>query len=401
MIPNIGKELKMTKTPEELRLYRSQLFHNASDFANPDRIPHLGAYITWKIIDAGYKFSEAFNDYEVMEKCVRQFIEKYPVDALMDTGVRNSFNVIESFGNGYYYYDDDAEVVGVHAYEIAPIDELDEYIADTTKYLWEKALPRKFPDWNEKTLADWQKTYNENVKFGNYSSHISKVCTDEYGLPALSSPKYGFVTPFIETLFGSIRGIKGLSIDLRRNREKIKNAIEIMDAKGVDPAVAKILADEPGHDYNACFDLSILMLSHTILNAKSFEELYWPSLGKLIDACNEKHKNMRITVEGSAAHLFDFFKDFNKGTLSLLLEQDDIFETRKALPNACLIGGMLVTTLGKGTKEECIDLTKKLIDEIGSNGGYIFSTNKFVSYRNDANAENVKAVSDFILEYRG
>lgn len=383
----------------EQKKYRTTLFHNTCDFNNKDRVPHLGSYITWKIIDAGYKFSEAFNDYNIMEKCVRRFIEIYKVDSLMDTGVRNPFNVIEAFGKGYYYYDDEAEVIGVHPYEIASINELEEYIADATKFLWTKAMPRKFPDFGNKTLTDWQKVYNEQTTFNNYAAHISKVIGEEYGLPPLSSSAFGFVTPFIETLFGSIRGIKGLSIDMRRNYARIKESIEIMDAKSIDPVVAKIYASEEGHDFNACFDLSLMMLSHTILNNKQFEDLYWSALKKLIDACEAKKKNMRITVEGAGARFFDYYKDYKKGTLSLLLEQDDIFEARAQLPNVCLIGGMPVTTLGKGTKEQCIELVKKLIAEINNDGGYIFSPNKFVSYRNDANPENLKAVCDYILTY--
>lgn len=319
----------------------------------------------------------------------------------MDTGVRNPFNVIQSFGKGYYYYDDAAEVVGVYPYEIASIDELDEYVADTTKFLWEKAMPRKFADFNEKTLADWQHTYDEQGKFNAYAMHIGKVTAEEYGLPSLTSPAFGFITPFIETLFGAVRGIKGLSIDMRRNYAKIKESIEIMDAKSVDPAVKKIYDSEAGHDMNACFDLSLMMLSHTVLNTKQFEELYWPTLKKIIMACQSKKKNMRITVEGAGKRFFSYFQDLEKGTLSLLLEQDDIFTARKQLPNVCLIGGMPVTTLGKGTTAQCLDLSKKLIDEINSDGGYIFSPNKFVSYRNDADSNNLKAVCDFVADYRG
>ena len=394
----------MAQTMAELKDYRTHIFHDACDFNHPDRIPHLGAYITWKIIDYGCKFSEAFNDYELMEKVVRQFIERYPVDALMDTGVRNSFNVMEAFGEkGFYYYDDEAEVVGVHPYEIAPIEDLEEYVADPTKYIWTKALPRKFGQeaWESKTLEIWQKTWDENGKFNAFAGHIGKVLAEEYGLPGLSSPIYGFVTPFIETLFGSVRGIRGLSIDLRRNVDKIKAAVETMDARGIKTVTQKILDGDEGHDYNACFDLSLMMLSHTILHMKNFDEIYWPSLGPFIAACGTKGKNLRITAEGAIMRFSDYFKDLKRGTLTLLLEQDDIFEFRKLLPNVAFIGGMPSTVLGMGTKEECLDITKKLCDEIPvDGGGYIYSTDKFISYRNDAKAENVKACCDYILEYR-
>jgi len=391
----------MTMTSAELIEYRSRLFHEAQDFIKPERTPNFGTFVTWKIIDYGAKFSDAFHDYDLMEKIVRAFCEKYPVDVLMDTGVRNTFRVNESFGPGYYYYDDVNEVVGVHSVELVPAEELMEYVADPTKYMWTKIMPMKYPDLASKTLEDWNRTWKEQQDYTNFMMHIGKVVSEDYGMPSLTSPSSGFITPFIETMFNSIRGIKGLSIDLRRNKALVKEACDAMDERSFIPAVNKILAGESGHDYKACFDVSILMLVHTIMNTKNFEEIYWPTLKKLIDAAEAKGKNMRITVEGAGERIFDFFKDYKKGTLSLLLEQDDIFETRKKMPNTCLVGGMLTTTLNDGTPQECVDLTKRLIDEVGANGGYIFATNKFVSYRNDANSDNVKAVCDFILDYRG
>lgn len=85
----------------------------------------------------------------------------------------------------------------------------------------------------------------------------------------------------------------------------------------------------------------------------------------------------------------------------LHLEQDDIFEARKHMPNIALCGGMTKAALYDGTKEQCIDLAKKLIDELGKDGGYMMSQNKMISFKNDAKAENLKAVCDFVNEYRG
>ena len=81
------------------------------------------------------------------------------------------------------------------------------------------------------------------------------------------------------------------------------------------------------------------------------------------------------------------------------MEQDDIFKARKRLPNCCMIGGMPVSILGKGTEQECIDYAKKLIDVIGADGGFILSQNKYVSSKVDCKPENLKAVSNFVTQY--
>lgn len=57
--------------------------------------------------------------------------------------------------------------------------------------------------------------------------------------------------------------------------------------------------------------------------------------------------------------------------------------------------------LNGSSKEECVDRAQKLVDAIGANGGYILSQDKMMQYRNDGKPENMKAVADFVREYRG
>ena len=44
---------------------------------------------------------------------------------------------------------------------------------------------------------------------------------------------------------------------------------------------------------------------------------------------------------------------------------------------------------------------KCLFDELGQDGGFMLTQDKMVSFRNDANPENVRAVCDFCPEYNG
>ena len=143
-----------------------------------------------------------------------------------------------------------------------------------------------------------------------------------------------------------------------------------------------------------------MMLAQNIMNTKQFERFYWPSLKKLLDAYAEKGMNVRIFCEGSMARVLDYFKDYPKGVLTFHLEQDDPFEVREKLPNVCIMGGMTTEMLSNATAEECVAHTKRLCDELGAEGGFIYSENKMLSYRNDAKAENMAAVSEFLKNYR-
>jgi hypothetical protein len=78
---------------------------------------------------------------------------------------------------------------------------------------------------------------------------------------------------------------------------------------------------------------------------------------------------------------------------------DNPFEMKKALGDkVCITGGMPCHLLHSGTVKENIAYAKRLIDELSP--GYIFSTDKMVSYPIDCKAENLKAVNDFVRDYR-
>ena len=234
-----------------------------------------------------------------------------------------------------------------------------------------------------------------------YIFHISSVTGKQYGLPsnAPNNPMVGKIEFGIEHLMETALGIKQLSIMMRRNPEKIKHFVDTWDEREVRPAINKILAGKDGPNLKYCFDSSIVMLAHNILNPKQFEEYYWPRLEPLLKAYAAKKKNVRIYTEGSIGRYAEYFKDIPKGTLTFHIENDDPFELRKLLPNVAIMGGLSTELLGSGTPDECVAYTRRLFEELGSEGGFILSQGKMLSFRNDAKSENLKAVCDFVSDY--
>lgn len=385
---------------KKLAAERVRLFRDAANFKKVDRIPHLSAAVTWKIFDAGHTLDEAMTDFGVMERCVRHFLDTYQVDAMLDIGIRNQFNVTEAFGGGgYYYYT--PESVGIKDHAHCTPDTLEEYLDDPGKYIWEKILPEKYgEEWNKKTLDIWKKTFSEYIAYTKFILHMSSVAR-KYGLPPMApnNPMKGAIQFGIEELMANLLGIKQLSIAMRRGPDKLESFISRWDAEHIDPLIEKIKSGK-GPDYKYCFDASIIMLAQNILNPKQFERFYWPSLSRLLDAYADKKMNVRVFCEGSIGRFSEYFKDYPKGTLTFHLEQDDPFELREKLPNVAIMGGMTTELLANAAKEECLAYTKRLCDELGAEGGFIFSENKMLSYRNDARRENMLAVCNFLNEYR-
>ena len=132
-------------TSEEMRQYRVNLFRDATSMDRmPDRLPHLSNFWTWQILDMGYKFSQATHDYDVMEKVMLGFHERYGFDAYQETGIRNPQRVTETIGDSIYVIDDEKELFFLQDHSYLETSEYDELIADPSKFVWEKVLPRKF-----------------------------------------------------------------------------------------------------------------------------------------------------------------------------------------------------------------------------------------------------------------
>lgn len=389
-------------TNQELRQYRTKLFRDASMMqTKPDRVPNLSFFVTWKILDAGYKLSEAMNDYDKMEKVVRSHQEKYGFDAIFEHGVRNVIRLPGALGGLTYQINDEAGVISYPDNALCEFDELDELIENPNKFFWEKGMAKKFPMWKDKTVRveDMQNVIKEFGAFSMYNGKMLGIMKEEYGLPTFTAPGQ---PPYfgVDYLFNTILGIRGLSIAMRKDPAKVDAAIEALNALYFDPALKALQAAPDGPNMDACFDYDITLLCHNVMNIKQFERFLWPNLKTMLDTLAAKGKTVRLFMEGSSRRFWEYFKDYPAGIITMHPEQDDVFEMRKELPNVAILGGMPVQTLGKGTKQECLDLTKRLCDELGGDGGYIFSEDKMVSFRNDANPENVKAVCDFIREYR-
>lgn len=389
-------------TNEELRAYRTKLFRDAGSMkVKPDRIPNMSFCVTWKILDAGYKLTEAMNDYTIMEKVVREHQEKYEFDALFEHGVRNVIRLPLALGGLTYNIDDEAGAVSYVDNALCDLDELDELIADPNKFFWEKGMAKKYPMWADKTVGveDMQKVIMEFGAFSQYNMKMLKVLPEEYGLPTNTAPSQ---PPYqgLDFLFNTILGIKGLSMAMRRCPDKVEEAVHVLNELYLTPSLKALEAMPDGPFMDACFDYDITLLCNSILNNKQFERFLWPDLKAMLDLLEKKGKTTRLFMEGDNKRFWEYFADYKPGTIVLHADQDDVFELKKALPNVAIMGGMKLETLGRGTKEECLSLTKKLCDELGSEGGYIFSENAMVSYKNDCNPENLKAVCDFVREYR-
>ncbi|MFA0815255.1 MAG: uroporphyrinogen decarboxylase family protein [Anaerofustis sp.] len=367
-----------------------------------NQIFHFGNLFSWKIYDAGYKLSEALNDYAIMEKVIRHTFENYKIDSCYETGWRNPIQVTESLGNDEYVINDVANSINIHDQCFMEAEDYPALIADPKKFLWQTFLPRKYKALKKDTNSpDFRNFLGKYGEFGAFMGRVGEI-QNEFGIPDFTDPAAAidYSGNGYEILFCFLRGIKGLAYDIRRDPEKVLAAMDAIDQTFAIPKLERAKAQQPkGTNPNFCVDTNPVMLGHIILSPKQFEKFYWPHLKRVIELTETQDKLAFVFAEGASDRFYDFFQEFPKDRFVLLAEMNDIFEMRKRLPNVTMMGGMTTDLLGKGTAQECVDYTKHLIDTLGPDG-FIFSENKMISFPYDCTHENLKAVSDFVSSYR-
>jgi len=380
--------------PKSLMKERIEMFDNVYNFKHNQRIP-LGCNIwSWQVLDCGYKQSEALENYDIAEKINREFHERYHFDAYTNLITRNPKRITDLLGGGAHYIDATDEIIQCDDHGCMEPDEYSELIKDPRAFYWTKAFPRYTHYQDENfvlTEGNLKQAIQEWSDFGSYSNKMLDMNFNEFG--ALMYYCQFCQVPF-EHIMTNLRGIVGTSRDLRRKKKEILDTIAADEQITMDNVERAIKMDSTGY----VAPITMVFLSHSILNPKQFEQFYYPTLKKIIDCAVANQKRMYLFIESTMMRFVDFFRDVPKGTMMIHLEQDDIFEFRKQLPNIAVAGGMPTTLLGPGSKQECIDYAKKLIDGLGE--GYVFCQNKMVSYRNDCSRENLLAVNEFVRNYQ-
>lgn len=107
---------------------------------------------------------------------------------------------------------------------------------------------------------------------------------------------------------------------------------------------------------------------------------------------------MQIFLEGDWTRFVDYLYELPQGT-RLWMEYGDPKVFKEKLGKKMVLGGFYpITLLGTGTKEQCIDKAKELLDILAPGGNYFFIFDKSALNPNDINPENYVAVLEYVIE---
>ena len=145
-------------------------------------------------------------------------------------------------------------------------------------------MPRKYEKFTENMPIDYFKQAGlELIEYGKSCEQIIQRLMKECGIPRTfyDTETIPFIVPIFDTLFNSFRGIKELSMDLRRTPQRLEELINTLDEMITMPAIKKLSEVPKGRNPELAFDCSTSLLGHTILNPKQLNKYYLPIIEKV------------------------------------------------------------------------------------------------------------------------
>jgi uroporphyrinogen-III decarboxylase len=211
----------------------------------------------------------------------------------------------------------------------------------------------------------------------------------EAGLPSMSGTMSG--APF-DRMGNSLRGTKGIMMDMYRRPEKLQEAMERIAPTIIEQAIR-------GANMSEC--PVVLMPLHKgpggFMSGKQFETFYWPTLKKVMMAYVDEGLVPMPFAEGDCEARLDIITDMPRSSVIWLFEVMDMTEAKKTLGSHAYIAGNLpLSVLCTGTPEDVKKGCRKLIETCAGGGGYILEGSAQVE---NGNPENLRAMMAAAKEY--
>ncbi len=410
-------------SPEAEKAYkvRAERMMKVYNVEKPDRVPVLLTGGALPAYLAGMDYRTAMYDYEKTSEAWLKYNQEFDTDQLM-----GSFEVIPATvyelldyklyawpghglpenANGYQYVEG----------EYMKADEYDALIRDPSDFFMRVYAPRIFgaleacgmmeplvhitemplryfmPYMSPQMQAVQMKLIEVGKELERWIKVIGGFQAKGMGLGYPAVPM-GFCKAPFDTLGDTMRGTKGVMMDMYRHADKVQKAVDVLADVTIEATVANA---------NAMKTLVVTFPLHKgadgWMNKKQFDTLYWPSLKKVINALINEGIVVSLFAEGAFSNRLEYVNEFPKGAVHWWFDQTDMAKAKQLLGGNCCIQGnvpssMLVTGTPAEVKEEC----KKLIDICAPGGGYILSSG--AAGVTEAKPENLHAMIEAAKEF--
>lgn len=386
----------------------------------PDRVPAFLMSGFFPAEYAGIDYKDMMYDTEKADMAIKKFISDFDQDAWTTTFVFPPGEALEVIDYNLYRWpgdgaDPDVSYQAMEGEYMKP-DEYDDLIQDPTEYFMRAFMPRiaekleplkklsSVLNWMELLpvpmylapygLPDVQEAFKSLFEAGEKSLQwLDETGRIQAEAKAAGTPGIwgGFTKAPFDVLGDTLRGTQGIMLDMRRNPDKLKQAMEALVPKLIDYAVGS--AEQTGHP------ISFIPLhkgDDTFMSNEHYKEFYWPTLKKVIEGLIDAGVCPWVFAEGKYDNRLEIIKDQPTGSV-WHFDDIDMRKAKEVLGDTVCIAGDLPLSLTKtGDPEKVEKYCKDLIDDVGEGGGFILTNGATVD---EAKPENVQKMLEVAKEY--
>jgi hypothetical protein len=387
----------------------------------PDRVPVALLPSMFPFLSAGMTVQEAMYDYDKCAAAFKKFILELKPDMHIGAAQAGPGKFYEILDYKLYKWPGHG-VAPEHSYqcveeEYMKAGEYDLLITDPSFYFRNFYLPRVFGALQGFTmlpphtgileiygvafnfipyaLPPVQNTFKALFEAGAEALKWAMVIGGlNAELATLGFPNIlgGFTKAPFDTIGDTLRGTRGIIMDMYRQPDKLLRALEAMTPIMIGMGVGS--AQQTG---NPQIFIPLHKGADGFLSDEQFKKFYWPTLKAVMLGLIEGGCIPFLALEGHWGSRLNIIQDIPKGKTMWMVDQTDMAKVKETLgKNACLIGNVSSSMLKLGTPQDVRDYVKKLIDTAGKGGGFIVSNGAFFD---EAKPENVRAMVDFTKEY--
>ncbi len=374
----------------ELFEKRKQNLYDAIAFKEPEKVPVGVQMMNWAFHYAGTTYRDVLGDVDKTVEAFTKHLRDFDFD-YVHSGISSPIDVYLAIGSQNYVFSSDGVAVEHNETQMKymSLEDYDLLINDYANFT-SKILPKRnaillnlpFGEAYER----FKKAARAALNNAEISARIKEVTTArEFIVPFANSVTPGYMSPF-NLIFDRFRGIKNAMADIRRHAELVDDACEVLlqNTLRMNPQFAN-----PKDHYDAYPLARATCHSECFLNTKQFEKYFMKPFKEHYMQFVERGGRYYMRGEGQFKWNIEVMRDLPVGTMTIMLDMDDPFETYPIMKDRMPIAtGINSNLLQFGTKEDCVDYLKKCFDAFAPGGGFIVAQNAGLLSSKDAKIEN-------------
>ncbi len=232
-------------------------------------------------------------------------------------------------------------------------------------------------------LADAGQAHNAAL-----GAHIGRMAALGYpfGYMSVTVPAFDEVSDFF-------RGLRGGSLDIYRNPDKLLAAVDLMQPSVIALAVAT--AKITG---NPRVFIPMHRGADNFMSEEAFEKFYWPTFRALVEALIAEGLTPMPLFEGGYDSRLKYLAQLPPGKIAAHFDHIDRRKFKEMCGDVmCFWGNVPASLLCTGTPQQVKDDVKELVDLFGDTGALIIDGNQGIP--DEAKPENVMALREAADEY--